>query len=172
MLLKNRKGEFIAIAAWALHAAREPASATRAANVPVEGDGLTQTVRSLNILLVEDQPVTQKLVTLLLQKWGHHVTVAQNGLEGVERFRQGSIDLVLMDLQMPVMDGINATREIRRHEYEARLPHTPIIALTGQTAEEDRETCIAAGMDDYLPKPVTLGALLQVLQQHGGIAPA
>lgn len=140
--------------------------------MPVEGGSRTQTVRSLNILLVEDQPVTQKLVTLLLQKWGHHVIVAHNGLEGLERFRQGSVDLVLMDLQMPVMDGISATREIRKHEYESRLPRTPIIALTGQTTDEDRETCIAAGMDGYLPKPVTLGALSQVLQHHGGAAPA
>lgn len=138
--------------------------------MPIERDDRTQTARSLNILLVEDQPVTQKLVALLLERWGHHVTVAQNGFEGLEQFRVGAFDLVLMDLQMPVMDGLSATQEIRKHEREAHLPHTPIIALTGQSADGDRETCMAAGMDDYLSKPVTAGMLSQLLQRHGGAA--
>jgi CheY-like chemotaxis protein len=121
----------------------------------------------LNILLVEDQPVTQKLMRLVLEKWGHHVHTASDGRAGLECFLQNAFDLVLMDLQLPVMDGLSVTMAIREYENQAGLARTPVIALTAQTEPGDREICFAAGMDDYLAKPVKVPVLREILQSYG-----
>ncbi|MCP5152196.1 MAG: CHASE domain-containing protein [Chromatiales bacterium] len=107
---------------------------------------------ALDVLLVEDNAVNQKLAMRLLEKLGHRVTLATNGREAVEATEQASFDLILMDLQMPIMDGMQAFAEIRARQQEGR-PRTPVIALTAHAMEEDRRRCMAAGMDGYLPKP-------------------
>jgi PAS domain S-box-containing protein len=122
--------------------------------------------RPMRILLVEDQPVTQKLVALLLEKWGHSVHVAGDGRVGLDAFVHGTFDLVLMDLQMPVMDGFAATHAMREYEARCSLARTPIVAMTAQSGSADRELCLQSGMDDFLPKPVTASALEHILRQH------
>jgi CheY-like chemotaxis protein len=107
-----------------------------------------------NILVAEDNSVNQKVVASLLRKQHHSVTVVPNGLEAVEQALTGDYDLVLMDVQMPVMDGIAATRAIRRSECEQGRHRTPIIALSAHAMEEDMAAGQAAGMDGYLSKPV------------------
>jgi PAS domain S-box-containing protein len=120
-------------------------------------------LRALNILLVEDHPINQMLAVRMLERGGHRVTVAGSGLEGVQRWRELRPDVVLMDLQMPVMDGLEATRRIREAEASERLPRTPIIAMTANAFAEDRQACLAAGMDAYLSKPAKAEALYAAL---------
>jgi CheY-like chemotaxis protein len=105
----------------------------------------------------------------MLGKWGHDVTVAENGKVAIDLWESNSFDLILMDLQMPVMDGLTATKVIRSLERE-RGGHIPIIAMTAHALKGDRERCIAAGMDDYLSKPVRKQTLTDVIQSVvGGI---
>jgi hypothetical protein len=115
----------------------------------------------LNVLLVEDHIVNQKLAVTLLTRWGHNVEVASNGQVALEMFAQQRFDVILMDMMMPVMDGLEATRRIRAMETDR---HTPIIAMTANAMESDRERCLAAGMDDYLSKPIKAQELQQMLQ--------
>ncbi|MDD2884007.1 MAG: response regulator [Dechloromonas sp.] len=137
-------------------------------NQLVTRHALREMQRSLDILLVEDHPTNQRLAISLLEKWGHRPTLAVNGQVGVELFRQQRFDLVLMDMQMPVMGGLEATRLIRAHEAAQQLPTTPIIAMTAAAMNEDRAACLAAGMDDYLAKPIKTRALLEKLLALGG----
>ena len=120
---------------------------------------------SLNILLAEDNDVNQKLATRLLEKRGHQVTVASNGLQALNALSQASYDLVLMDVQMPEMDGIEATAELRARE-QGTGSHQPVIAMTALVMQGDRERCLAAGMDGYLTKPIRPRALDEVLDQY------
>ncbi len=113
------------------------------------------TIRPCRVLLVEDGLTNQMLAKALLKDWGHTTIVAENGQEAVDRWMEDSFDLILMDVQMPIMDGLTATRTIRQHEAEAgRGDHVPIIAMTARAMKGDREKCIAAGMDGYVSKPV------------------
>ena len=114
----------------------------------------------LRVLLAEDSVVNQKLALALLNKWGLTVSVAQNGAEAVELATTQEFDLVLMDVQMPEMDGLEATRQIRAHEAEAG-GHRPIIAMTAHAMTGDREECLEAGMDSYVSKPVRSWQLKQ-----------
>ncbi len=124
--------------------------------------------RSLDILLVEDHPTNQRLAIGLLEKWGHRTTLAVNGQKAIELFSQARFDLVLMDMQMPVMGGLEATRHLRAFEIAQQRPRTPIIAMTANAMNEDRAACLAAGMDDYLAKPIKTRALLEKLLALGG----
>jgi CheY-like chemotaxis protein len=114
--------------------------------------------RPLRVLLAEDQEVNRKFAVRLLGNAGHEVVVAVNGREAVEKWKTERVDLILMDLQMPELDGLDATREIRATEATAG-GHIPIIALTANAMQGDREMCHAAGMDGYVPKPVKKEAL-------------
>jgi PAS domain S-box-containing protein len=120
---------------------------------------------ALNILLAEDNDVNQRLATRLLEKRGHHVTVASNGLQALNALSHAGYDLVLMDVQMPEMDGIEATAELRAREEGTDL-HLPVIAMTALVMQGDRERCLAAGMDGYLTKPIRPRALDEVLDQY------
>lgn len=109
--------------------------------------------KGLNILLAEDNRVNQVVATRILEKMGHTITVAQNGAEALALLAAGSFHLVLMDIQMPQMDGLAATRNIRLHETRTRS-HLPIIAMTAHAMKGDRERCLEAGMDGYVSKPI------------------
>ena len=117
--------------------------------------------RPLLVLLVEDHPVNQMLATVLLEKWGHKVVVAENGQRALELFPTAAWDIVLMDMQMPVMGGLEATALIRALERGPR--HVPIIAVTANAMETDRKACRQAGMDDFLPKPINARALQEMI---------
>ena len=119
--------------------------------------------RSLNVLLAEDSIANQKLATRVLEKCGHRVTVANTGRQAVSAWTSGCFDAILMDVQMPEMDGFEATSAIREQEKQTGR-HTPIIAMTAHALKGDRERCLEAGMDDYLSKPVHAKELCKKLQ--------
>jgi CheY-like chemotaxis protein len=119
----------------------------------------------MRILLAEDNPVNQKLATRLLQKLGADVRVVNNGVEVLQALREADFDAVLMDCQMPQMDGYEATRQLRSAEGSARNPHIPVIALTAHAMPTDRALCLAAGMNDYLTKPINPAHLRHALIQ-------
>jgi two-component system sensor histidine kinase/response regulator len=122
--------------------------------------------RRLRVLVVEDSVVNQTLIIRLLGKLGHETVVSSNGQQAVEAYEAEDFDLVLMDVHMPVMDGLTATTIIR--EREARHPdrrRLPIIAVTAAAMRGDRERCLAAGMDDYLTKPLKTEDLVTILGQ-------
>lgn len=116
------------------------------------------------ILLIEDNPINQKLAQMILEEAGCLVFVADNGLEGLNAYRKDpSYHLIFMDIQMPVMDGIEATEEIIKYETLQGFPHTPIVALTANALKGDRERFMASGMDEYVSKPINKTKLLAVL---------
>ena len=134
------------------------------------GDAILPSPRALRILLAEDNPINQRVALRLLQKMGHAVEVVENGALAVARWEQRDVDLILMDIQMPEMDGFEATSEIRRRERERRSggsadASVPIIAMTAHAMTGDREQCLAAGMDDYLPKPVDAAGLAAIIEK-------
>ncbi len=118
---------------------------------------------ALDVLLVEDNPVNQQLAMRLLKKWGHRVTLAANGQAALEALQQATFDVALMDMQMPVMGGVEATLEIRSREAAQGKPRLPIVAMTANAMQGDREQCLAAGMDDYMAKPIKAADLAQKL---------
>jgi len=121
----------------------------------------------LRILLVEDNLVNQRVATRLLEKKGHQVSVADNGRAALHAYARAPYDVVLMDVQMPEMDGLEATAAIRRHEAERNGAgrRVPIIAMTAHALSGDRERCLAAGMDDYVPKPIQSRALFEAIER-------
>jgi CheY-like chemotaxis protein len=125
---------------------------------------MAETTHHLSILLAEDNPVNQKVALLLLKRLGHQADVANNGLEVLTAIKQRQYDIIFMDVQMPEMDGLAATK----HIYEQLSPEKRpwIIAMTANAMDGDREVCIAAGMNDYVTKPIRIEALEKVLAQH------
>lgn len=117
------------------------------------------------VLLAEDNPVNQKVLTLMLENNGAEVSIANNGLEAVDRFKEKEFDIILMDLQMPEMDGLEATRVIKASERYQKLP-LPIIAVTANAFSEDRKKALEAGMDDFLTKPVKPQAFQELLAKY------
>jgi len=117
----------------------------------------------LRILLAEDNVVNQKLALRLLQQMGYRADVASNGIEAVESIERQPYDVVLMDVQMPEMDGLAAAREINRRWPDGTRPR--IVAMTANAMQGDREECLAAGMDDYVTKPIRVDQLVDALNQ-------
>ncbi|RMI05057.1 MAG: response regulator, partial [Calditrichaeota bacterium] len=130
---------------------------------PAFSDSPTPAPGEFRVLVAEDNSVNQKLMQRLLEKRGLQVDMVATGVEAVEAMKQKEYDLVLMDVQMPEMDGLEATRRIREMEAVTGK-HTPIIALTAYAMKGDREKCLAAGMDGYLSKPIKPAQLENVLE--------
>jgi CheY-like chemotaxis protein len=144
-------------------AAAEPADARHVAP-PGDGDALLDTLpQGLRILVVDDTPVNVTVARNMLTRLGQQVDVATSGTAALEAMRATTYDLVLMDCQMPDVDGFEATRRHRRRETPSR--RLPIIALTAQALQGDREQCLAAGMDDYVTKPIRTAELRRVLER-------
>jgi CheY-like chemotaxis protein len=121
---------------------------------------------SLQVMLVEDNLVNQILCSTILKKIGHVVVLASHGQEALDLFAKQAWDVILMDMQMPVMDGLDATRAIRALELPGH--HTPIVAMTANAMESDRQLCLQAGMDDYLSKPFKFLELKAILEKAIG----
>lgn len=113
-----------------------------------------ETKRLLKVLLIEDNELNQKFASAVVRKLGHSIDIAENGLVGVNKYKSNSYDLILMDIQMPEMNGIEATKAIRQLEMlEGLTKRIPIIAVTAFAMEQDKKNCMDAGMDEFLPKP-------------------
>ena len=126
---------------------------------PEREEGTCPCLTGLRILLAEDDPVSMLAVSRMLERAGHCIHTAVDGLRALERARAEEFDVVLMDVQMPVMDGMEATRRLRADEALAGRIRVPVIAMTAYAMEGDRERILAAGMTDYVPKPVNWKAL-------------
>jgi CheY-like chemotaxis protein/HPt (histidine-containing phosphotransfer) domain-containing protein len=144
---------------------------TKASQALVTRHSVKEKEASLEVLLVEDHAINQKLAVALLERWGHRVTVAGNGQIALDALAQRTFDVVLMDMMMPVMDGLEATRHIRAGETDR---HVPIVAMTANAMDADRDRCIEAGMDEYLSKPIKaqeLQAMLRRVTEVKKVAP-
>ncbi|MCB9938598.1 MAG: response regulator [Planctomycetaceae bacterium] len=130
--------------------------------VVAERDSVAAQIPPLNILLAEDSLVNQKVAIGLLQRQGHRVHIANNGREAVQATKHEAFDLILMDVQMPEMDGLEATRTIRARERATR-DHVPIVAMTAHAMKSDREACLDAGMDAYTSKPIRVTELFKTI---------
>lgn len=130
---------------------------------PVNKKATKKTLRSLHILLAEDNPVNQKLAVSILQKRGHSVVVAENGKQAIDILQSDRFDLILMDVQMPLMDGLETTAAIRERELDTG-EHISIIAMTAHAMKGDRERCLEAGMDGYISKPIHASELFEVIE--------
>ena len=134
---------------------------TAASKVTLPSAGILASSTSLRILLAEDNLVNQRVAMTMLGKMGHRITLATNGLEALQQWRQNDFDLILMDVQMPDMTGLEATTLIRREE--AIGAHVPIVAMTASAMSEDRDRCLAAGMDDFISKPVSYKGIEEMI---------
>ncbi len=120
------------------------------------------------ILLADDNPINLDLTTRLLKKKGHEVTTAENGQEAVDLFLKGSFDVILMDLEMPIISGIEAARQIRAKEKASSIDtpaYTPIIAMSAHDEETERTACLVVGMDGFISKPIDIKTLNQTIQE-------
>ncbi|ABA90173.1 sensor histidine kinase response receiver [Syntrophotalea carbinolica DSM 2380] len=120
---------------------------------------------TVRILLVEDDDAIRRLVELLLQQRGWQVTAVSDGLQALESFQANRFDLVLMDIRMPRLDGLETTRRIRRREQTLRMSSLPIVGMTAHAAVQDRSMCLEAGMDDYLSKPIASDRLYSIIER-------
>jgi two-component system sensor histidine kinase/response regulator len=127
--------------------------------------------RPLRILLAEDNSLNQQVARGMLEDLGHSVTIAANGREAVEAFAKGGFDLVFMDIQMPELDGYQATSLIREEQQRSKVA-VPIVAMTAHAMSGDREKCLAAGMDDYISKPISRDRLFAVIETNSSLLPA
>jgi CheY-like chemotaxis protein len=146
-----------------LPAAHAQPTMPAAAAAPAPAVSATVDTRQ-RVLVVEDNLLNQELVVGYLERTEYKLTLAADGRKGVETFERERFDIVLMDWQMPEMDGLEATRRIRALEQTRGMRRTPIVAVTAHATTHDRDTCLAAGMDDYLIKPYSRDMLLQALR--------
>lgn len=151
-----------------------PVDAQLADSVPAPTSKPTEdtTLTGARVLVAEDHPVNQLLMKEFLKALGCQMRLAQNGAEAVSQWEQGELDLILMDVQMPGTNGMEAARKIRQLEHERQRPHIPIIAITANAMNGDREVCLASGMDGYISKPLDRERLRQVMLKalHAGMA--
>ncbi len=152
-----RKNQLLRIMAKAL-----PDNAKINDELPANIEPLFQ---GMKLLLVEDNRTNRLMVEEMLNEMGFNITVAENGKKGAEAALEQKFDVILMDCQMPVMDGYEAARQIRKNDMEKKSPHVPIIALTANALTGDREKCLTSGMDDYLAKPVRKQDLREVFEK-------
>jgi CheY-like chemotaxis protein len=145
-----------------LHTAVVPAGSPAAEQVPPRPHSVT--ARPLTVLVAEDNPVNQRLATAILRRRGHQVVLAADGLKAVELARTSPVDVILMDVQMPGMNGFEATAALRATEAGGAR-HTPIVALTAHALNGDRERCLEAGMDDYVTKPLQADRLIEIVER-------
>lgn len=124
-----------------------------------------------SVLLAEDHLLNQKVIKKVLEKMGQHVLVASNGQEAFDVFIRSKPQMILMDMQMPEVDGLTATEMIRSYEADRNAPLVPIVALTANATPEDRQKCLESGMDEYLTKPVKRSELARILAQYQQISP-
>ena len=148
---------------WPVETAFEKANGSKAAQSP---QLCAETTGTLHILLVEDNPINQRMIARMLEKQGWIVHLASNGIEAVTAAMSECHDAILMDVHMPEMDGLTATREIRSRG--GRFGRLPIIALTADAMSGDREKFLAAGMSDYVSKPINLAYLVDAVLRHTG----
>ncbi|SKA02440.1 Signal transduction histidine kinase [Trichlorobacter thiogenes] len=132
---------------------------------PVTRHQVREARRSCTILLVDDVEINRELAKIILEKQGHQVVLAVDGQDALEKARNGGFDLILMDIQMPVLDGFEATNEIRAFELAHKRQPVPIVAMTAYALQGDKERCLAAGMDAYLSKPIKEDDLLAVIER-------
>jgi len=123
-------------------------------------------MKKLAILLAEDNVLNQKIIILNLKKYGLNIDVANNGLIAVEKYKPNKYDIIIMDIMMPVMDGYEAAREIRKIEKKNNS-HIKIIGLTANTYDVDKERCISAGMDEFMTKPFDVELFKKVIKDLG-----
>ncbi len=120
----------------------------------------------LNVLIVEDNDLNAKFAEAILKRQNYHVDKVRDGKMGVEKFLENNYDLILMDIQMPIMNGLEATGEIRKLEKQMEVEQpVPIIAITAFAFEHDRDNCLRAGLDDYLTKPYRPHDLLEIIKK-------
>ena len=143
-------------------------TATTTPQLVEEAIAIQQTKFNAHILVTEDNIINQKLIKRILEEHGITVDIANNGLESFEKRRSGTYDLLFMDIQMPVMDGIEATHEILDYEEDEELTHVPIVALTANALKGDRERFLGEGMDEYITKPIETAELLYILNKFLG----
>jgi len=117
--------------------------------------------KNYSILLVEDNKLNQTVVKFTLKRYGYQIDVANNGIEAIEKYKEGKYDFILMDIMMPEMDGIEASKAIRKLETDSRIP---IIALTADTMIANEEKCIQNGMDGHIAKPFEIDNLFRMLE--------
>ncbi len=183
-LLKPVKAEALARSIAESLAAQNPGSATNSANRLSDAaiDPVTQQTDNMlleadsagypavvasdyHLLVVEDNKINQLVVSSMLEPKGYSLELAGNGIAGLAAYKSNRPNLVLMDISMPEMNGIDATREIRKYEAENGLPHCPVIALTANAMRGDREKCLEAGMDDFMSKPIEIDKLYSKLEE-------
>lgn len=166
MIKPIRRSDLLQTISIALDRKKNPAAAHSA---PVQVGALPQSSRPLHILLVEDSPDNQFLIRSYLKHTPYHVDVAGDGAVGVDKFKTGRYDLILMDMQMPIMDGYEATKTIRAWEAEHDLPPTQIVALTALALREEGERILQSGCNAHMTKPVRKQTLLEVLHACKGL---
>jgi CheY-like chemotaxis protein len=135
-------------------------------------DSLVAGRASMNILVVDDVETNLALTVRMLTERGHTATAVRSGVEAIDAFEQAQFDVVLMDLQMPGLDGFDTTAALRAEEVLQGMTRTPIVALTGHTTKQERDRCVAAGMDGFLSKPVRPDALFAAVEQFVATAVA
>ncbi len=144
----------------------QPQEETHKSKKPLPEIKRTKSLDDLYILVAEDNPINQKLIRVVLEQIGTHAVIVKNGLEAVEARKAQNFDLIFMDIQMPRMGGVEATREILNFEKEHDLKHIPIIALTANALNGDKQRYIEEGMDDYTTKPLKIDAIKKILEKY------
>ena len=122
--------------------------------------------KNIHVLVADDFIINQQITKIMLQHLGYTCTIAENGLIAVELFKTGGFDLILMDIQMPIMDGAQAAKHIRCYEKENCLPPIPIIALTAQVFNDEKAYCLSIGINDFIAKPVSKDELKEKIKEY------